>query len=68
MEPPKYPNDLDKDSTKDKRDRAIVELDEEKIAYAMRKGFHRGVGANIREALDKQYYKHFRHKKQHTRC
>ena len=62
-EPPKYPTDLNKDSTKDERDRAIVELDEEKIAYAARKGFHTGVGANIREALDEQYYKQLWHNK-----
>ena len=36
-EPPKYPTDLDEDSTKDKQDRATAELDEEKIAYAMQK-------------------------------
>ena len=62
-EPPKYPTDLDKNSSKDEQDRAIAELDEEKIAYAMRKGFHRGVGANIREALDEQYYKQLWHNK-----
>ena len=42
-EPPKYPANLDNDSTKDKRDRAITELDEEKISYTTWKGFHRGV-------------------------
>ena len=51
-EPPKYPEDLDKDSTKDECKRALAELDEEKIAYAMQKGFHRGMGANIWDALD----------------
>ena len=45
--PPKYPTNLDKDSTKDKRDRAIAKLDEEKIAYTTQKGFHREVGTNI---------------------
>ena len=59
----KCPINLDKDSAKDEQDRAIAELDEEKIAYATRKGFHRGVGANIREALDKQYYKQLWHNK-----
>ena len=29
MEPPKYPEELNKDSIKDERDRAITELDEE---------------------------------------
>ena len=46
-EPPKYPEELDKDSIKDKHKRAIAELDEQKIAYAMCKCFHREVGANI---------------------
>ena len=67
-EPPKYPTNLNEDSTKDEQDRAIAELDEEKIAYATQKGFHRGVGANIREALDEQYYKQLRHNKTATRC
>ena len=31
-EPSKYPNNLNKDSTKDNKDRAIMELDEEKMA------------------------------------
>ena len=62
-EPPKYPEQLDKDNTKDECKRAIVELDEQKIAYAMCKGFHRGVGANIQEALNEQYYKQLHHKK-----
>ena len=62
-EPPKYPEELDEDSTKDEQDRAIVELDKEKITYATKKGFHKGVGANIREALDKQYYKQLWHNK-----
>ena len=41
----------------------MTELDEQKIAYVTWKGFHRGVGANIRDALDKQYYKHLWHNK-----
>ena len=61
--PPKYPEDLDEDSTKDECKRAMAELDEQKIAYTTRKGFHRGVGANIQEALDEQYYKQVCHNK-----
>ena len=51
-EPPKYPTNLDEDSTKDKRDRAIAALGETKMAYVAKKGFHRVVGANIRDALN----------------
>ena len=62
-EPPKYQANLNKDSTKDKRDGAITELDKEKIAHMTQKGLHRGVGANITDALNKQYYKQLQHKK-----
>ena len=38
-EPPKYPTNLNKDSTKDEHERAMAELDEQKIAYTTYKGF-----------------------------